>query len=166
MSGEHPQYRPGDVVNGHMLGADGHWVPIAQPGAAPGSPWAQGQAGQPLGFASTPTPPGYEQHGVPAQQYRPGDVVNGYVLNARYQWELLPETDETAPSRRPPGALAVGAGVLGLVPFVGVVFSVLAIVLGGRILVTRSSTSNRDAVLGAIAVVLGVILLVWQIQVF
>lgn len=146
MSGERPQYRPGDVVNGHMLGADGRWVPIAQPATERGEH--------------------HEASGAPAQYYRPGDVVNGYVLNARYQWEPVVTGEDAAAKQRPPGPLAVGLGVAGFIPFFGGLCAVIAVVLGGRIVTGRSGDTNRDLVLGVVAMVLGVIALLWQIRVY
>lgn len=169
MTGERPQYRPGDVVNGHILGADGNWVPIAQPGESAAPPqW--GFAGPPAQQAAYPyeqLPAGFQQASgaAPAQSYRPGDVVNGYVLNDRYQWEPVSAEETNTSKQRPPGALAVGAGVLAMVPFLGWVFGILAVIMGGRI-VNGPRDSNREFVLGVIAVVLGVVGVVWQIRVY
>lgn len=47
-----PQYRPGDVVNGHQLTPDGAWVPVTAgtptpPGMPPGTPATPGSAARP-----------------------------------------------------------------------------------------------------------------------
>jgi hypothetical protein len=38
LNDQHPEYKPGDVINGHILTADGAWLPIAQAGGFGGGP--------------------------------------------------------------------------------------------------------------------------------
>jgi len=49
---QHPQYRPGDVVNGHMLGNDGHWYPLGSWPMPPAQHAQQPQETQPREKAS------------------------------------------------------------------------------------------------------------------
>lgn len=87
-------------------------------------------------------------------------MVNGFVLNASYQWEPANRdevSDAADAARRTPSAVAIGAGVLGLAPLVGWVFAIIAVTLGGRILSTRSSGNKGDAAVGSIALGLGIL---------
>jgi hypothetical protein len=40
MSDTTPQYKPGDLANGHVLTESGQWVPVGAPAGAPGAPLA------------------------------------------------------------------------------------------------------------------------------
>ena len=57
------QYKPGDVVNGHVLTDQGQWVPTGHVPPAPGQ-----YQGQPTQLQPHGTQPGRDQHGATAQQ--------------------------------------------------------------------------------------------------
>lgn len=57
-----PQYKPGDVVNGHVLTEEGQWVPVGAPPTPPaqpatGAPAQHPQHGQPM-YPGQPVHPG------------------------------------------------------------------------------------------------------------
>ena len=65
MSENPGQYRPGDVVNGHVLTNDLRWVPIGPPPNGPGAPLSSGTASGNVSWGYSSQPVVYVQ-GDPA----------------------------------------------------------------------------------------------------
>lgn len=104
-----PQYKPGDIVNGHRLTAktDGslEWLPV--------------EAGSPLGSAE-PSQPASGRERSPGGDHKPGDVVNGHILkqlaDGSMQWvPMEPQRNSGISGRRLGIAIGAAAGVLLLI---------------------------------------------------
>ncbi|MGB8382036.1 MAG: DUF4352 domain-containing protein [Dermatophilaceae bacterium] len=119
-----PEYKIGDIVNGHVLTESG-WQPVPSGQSTTGQPTGQPTAGQPAtgqpateykigdqagGYVLTETGwqpvPGGQPTGQPAPEYKVGDVAGGYVLTTT-GWQPLPGGQPGYPV---PGAAEGAAG--------------------------------------------------------